>query len=235
MLLELKEIKVHYDGLEAVKGVSMNVAEGEIVAVLGANGAGKSTILRAIVGLKAPTSGEIWFKGERIDRVAAQSIIRKGIALVPEGRKLFPYMSVHENLQIGAYARKDKDIDKDIDEMYEHFPILRERRKLDAESLSGGEQQMAAIARALMAKPGLLLLDEPTLGLSPLVRAEIPKIVRDINQKRGVSILLVEQNARLALRLASRAYVLETGTISLEGDTETLLSDERIKRVYLAG
>jgi len=235
MLLELKEIKVHYDGLEAVKGVSMNVAEGEIVAVLGANGAGKSTILRAIVGLKAPTSGEIWFKGERIDRVAAQSIIRKGIALVPEGRKLFPYMSVHENLQIGAYARKDKDIAKDIEEMYEHFPILRERRSLDAESLSGGEQQMAAIARALMAKPDLLLLDEPTLGLSPLVRAEIPKIVRDINQKRGVSILLVEQNARLALRLASRAYVLETGTISLEGDTETLLSDERIKRVYLAG
>lgn len=235
MLLELKEIKVHYDGLEAVKGVSMNVAEGEIVAVLGANGAGKSTILRAIVGLKAPTSGEIWFKGERIDRVAAQSIIRKGIALVPEGRKLFPYMSVHENLQIGAYARKDKDIAKDIEEMYDHFPILRERRSLDAESLSGGEQQMAAIARALMAKPDLLLLDEPTLGLSPLVRAEIPKIVRDINQKRGVSILLVEQNARLALRLASRAYVLETGTISLEGDTETLLSDERIKRVYLAG
>ncbi len=235
MLLELKEIKVHYDGLEAVKGISMNVAEGEIVAVLGANGAGKSTILRAIVGLKAPTSGEIWFKGERIDRVAAQSIIRKGIALVPEGRKLFPHMSVHENLQIGAYARKDKDIAKDIEEMYEHFPILRERRSLDAESLSGGEQQMAAIARALMAKPDLLLLDEPTLGLSPLVRAEIPKIVRDINQKRGVSILLVEQNARLALRLASRAYVLETGTISLEGDTETLLSDERIKRVYLAG
>ena len=234
MLLELKEIRVHYDGLEAVKGVSMSVAEGEIVAVLGANGAGKSTILRTIVGLKAPASGEIWLKGERIDKASVQSIVRRGITLVLEGRRLFPYMSVHENLKIGSYARKDKDIDKDIEEMYERFPILRERRNLDAQVLSGGEQQMAAIARALMAKPDLLLLDEPTLGLSPLVRAEIPRIIRDIN-KRGVSILLVEQNARLALRLAHRAYVLETGTISLEGDAETLLSDERVKRVYLAG
>lgn len=234
MLLELKEIRVHYDTLEAVKGISLSVAEGEIVALLGANGAGKSTIMRTIAGLKAPTSGEIWYRGERIDGLPPQDIVRRGIALVPEARRLFPFMSVHENLKIGAYKRKDGDIEKDIEEVYQHFPLLKERRGLDAQALSGGEQQMLAIARALMARPDLLLLDEPTLGLSPLVRAEIANIITDINQ-RGVSVLLVEQNARLALRLAHRGYVTETGRISLEGSAQELLSDEQVKRIYLAG
>lgn len=234
MLLELKEIRVHYDTLEAVKGVSLSVAEGEIVALLGANGAGKSTIMRTIAGLKAPTSGEIWYKGDRIDGLSPQDIVRRRIALVPEARRLFPFMSVHENLKIGAYKRKDRDIEKDIEEVYQRFPILKERRSLDAQALSGGEQQMLAIARALMARPDLLLLDEPTLGLSPLMRAEIANIITNINQ-RGVSVLLVEQNARLALRLAHRGYVTETGRISLEGTAQDLLSDEQVKRIYLAG
>lgn len=234
MLLELKEIRVHYDTLEAVKGISLSVAEGEIVALLGANGAGKSTIMRTIAGLKAPTSGEIWYKGDRIDGLSPQDIVRRRIALVPEARRLFPFMSVHENLKIGAYKRKDRDIEKDIEEVYQRFPILKERRSLDAQALSGGEQQMLAIARALMARPDLLLLDEPTLGLSPLMRAEIANIITNINQ-RGVSVLLVEQNARLALRLAHRGYVTETGRISLEGTAQDLLSDEQVKRIYLAG
>lgn len=234
MLLELKEIRVHYDTLEAVKGISLSVAEGEIVALLGANGAGKSTIMRTIAGLKAPTSGEIWYKGDRIDGLSPQDIVRRRIALVPEARRLFPFMSVHENLKIGTYKRKDRDIEKDIEEVYQRFPILKERRSLDAQALSGGEQQMLAIARALMARPDLLLLDEPTLGLSPLMRAEIANIITNINQ-RGVSVLLVEQNARLALRLAHRGYVTETGRISLEGTAQDLLSDEQVKRIYLAG
>jgi branched-chain amino acid transport system ATP-binding protein len=234
VLLELKEIRVHYDTLEAVKGISLSVAEGEVVALLGANGAGKSTIMRTIAGLEAPTGGEIRYKGNRIDGLSPRDIVGRGIALVPEARRLFPFMSVHENLRIGAYKRKDGDIERDMEQVYQRFPILKERRSLDARALSGGEQQMLAIARALMARPDLLLLDEPTLGLSPLVRAEIANIITDINH-RGVSVLLVEQNARLALRLAHRGYVTETGRISLEGSAQELLSDEQVKRIYLAG
>ncbi len=235
MLLKIKDLKVHYQKVEAVKGVSMEVEEGSIVTFIGANGAGKSTILRTISGLKNPTSGEIWFKDKRIDKKAPQDIVKAGIAQCPEGRRVFPYMSVLENLMMGAYTRKDKDgIKKDLESVYRHFPRLKERVKQAAGTLSGGEQQMLAMGRALMAGPKLMLLDEPSIGLSPLLVQEIAKIIKEINAD-GVSIVLVEQNATMALRLAQKGYVLETGRVALEGPAKDLLVDQHVKAAYLGG
>jgi len=235
MLLEVKDLRVHYGRAEALKGISINIDEGAIVTLIGANGAGKTTTLRTISGLKAPTSGEIWFQGERIDRMPAHHIVKLGIAHIPEGRAVFAPMTVLDNMKMGAYLRKEKrQIARELDIMFEHFPVLRERRGQQAGSLSGGEQQMLAIARGLMASPKLLLMDEPSLGLSPILVKEVSSIIRDINQS-GISIILVEQNARMALRLAKKAYILEVGSIALEGSAEELANDERVKKAYLGG
>ncbi len=235
MLLEIKALRVHYGRAEALKGISLNIDEGAIVALIGANGAGKTTTLRTISGLKAPTSGEIWYQDERIDGIAAHRIVKLGIAHIPEGRIVFAPMTVLDNLLMGAYLCKDKyQIASDLDNIYEHFPVLKERRKQLAGSLSGGEQQMLAIGRALMSRPKLLLMDEPSLGLSPILVEEVGKIIGDIN-KAGIGIILVEQNARVALRLAHKAYVLEVGNIVLEGDAKELANDEHVKKAYLGG
>ena len=234
-MLEIKSLRVHYGKAEALKQISMKVDEGAIVTLIGANGAGKTTTLRTISGLKSPTSGEIWFKGKRIDGNAVNEIVKMGIAHIPEGRMVFAPMTVFDNLRMGAYLRKDKHgIAKDIEGMYDHFPILKERRGQQAGRLSGGEQQMLAIARALMAKPKLLLMDEPSMGLSPLLVEEVGNIITNIN-KSGISIMLVEQNARMALELANKAYILEVGGIVLQGNTQELANNERVKKVYLGG
>jgi branched-chain amino acid transport system ATP-binding protein len=233
MLLEIKNLWVNYGGSDILKGISFEVEEGSIVTYLGNNGAGKSTTLRAICGLKHPASGEIWFNGKRIDGKLPEDIIKLGLGHVLEGRALFPYMSVMENLILGAYLQKNrKEINGSLEEVYTHFPRLKERLRQQARTLSGGEQQMLAIARALMGKPKLLLLDEPSLGLSPLMIQEIGKIIQEI-QKRGTSVLLVEQNVRLALGIAQTGYVLETGEIVLSGDAKILLNDPQVKRAYL--
>ena len=235
MLLELRNVRVHYEWVEALKGVSMSVEEGEVVTLIGANGAGKSTTMRAISGTKSLTAGEVWYQGHRVDGQPPQRIVAMGIAQVPEGRRVFPFMTVLENLQLGAYTRNDrKQINADLDEIYTHFPVLKDRRRQAAGSLSGGEQQMVAIGRALMSKPKLLLMDEPTLGLSPLLVQETGRIIQHINSL-GVSIMLVEQNARMALKLARRGYVLETGNVVLEGQCQELLANEQVKRAYLGG
>jgi len=235
MLLELREIRVHFGRVEALKGISLGVEQGKIASLVGANGAGKSTTLRAICGLKPPTSGEIWFEGERIDGMPARKIVERGITLVPEGRRIFPQMMVLENLQMGAYLRKDRrGVSRDLEEVFDSFPILKARRKQRAGSLSGGEQQMLAIGRALMAKPRLLLMDEPTLGLSPLMCNEIAKTIARINQS-GTTVLLVEQNVRLAFAVAQKGYVLEIGSIVLEGDTKDLVNSEHVRKAYLGG
>ena len=233
MLLEIKDLRVHYGKAEALKGISLSVDEGAIVALIGANGAGKTTTLRTLSGLKVPTSGEIWFQGKRIDGMPAHDIVQLGIAHIPEGRIVFAPMTVLDNLRMGAYLRKDKhQIAKDLETMYQHFPVLRERRGQHAGSLSGGEQQMLAIGRALMASPKLLLMDEPSMGLSPILVEEVGNIIRDINEG-GIGIILVEQNARMALGLANKAYILEVGSITLEGDAKELANDERVKTAYL--
>jgi len=233
MLLEIKALRVHYGKAEALKGISLSVDEGAIVALIGANGAGKTTTLRTMSGLKVPTSGEIWFQGKRIDAMPAHDIVKLGIAHIPEGRIVFAPMTVLDNLRMGAYLRKDKhQIARDLDIMYERFPVLKERHKQLAGSLSGGEQQMLAIARALMTRPKLLLMDEPSMGLSPILVEEVGNIIRDINEG-GIGIILVEQNARMALGLANKAYILEVGSITLEGDAKELANDERVKKAYL--
>jgi branched-chain amino acid transport system ATP-binding protein len=233
MLLEVNDLVVHYGGVIAVGGVSFQVPEGAVVSLIGANGAGKSTILRTISGLKAPTTGDLRFQGHSIAGSTPHALVHLGIAHVPEGRHLFPKMTVRENLLMGAYLQPDwQETAKMLAMVFEHFPQLRERLSQRAGSLSGGEQQMLAIGRALMARPKLLLLDEPSLGLSPLMTAEIGRIIREINQ-RQVSIVLVEQNARLALTLGHHGYVLETGQIVLQGHTSDLLADDRVKRAYL--
>ena len=235
MLLETRNLRVFYGRAEAIKGVSIGVAEGSVVSIVGANGAGKTTILRTLSGLKKPTSGEIWFEGKRIDGQPAYAIVKLGIAHIPEGRIVFAPMTVLDNLRMGAYLRENRDeILSDLEAMYRHFPVLKKRNRQSAGSLSGGEQQMLAIARALMARPKLLLMDEPSMGLSPKLVAEVGNIIRDIHQ-RGVSIILVEQNARLALRLSDKAYVLEIGRITLEGDAKELAKDERVRKAYLGG
>jgi branched-chain amino acid transport system ATP-binding protein len=235
MLLSVKEIKTFYGKLEAVKGVSLEVDEGEIVTLLGANGAGKTTVLKAISGLKLPTSGEVWFSGQRIDRSQATQIVRMGISHILEGQRVFRDMTVESNLTLGAFVRNDREgIKADLQEVYRHFPILKERKRQNAGSLSGGEQQMLAISRALMSKPRLLLMDEPSIGLSPLMVNEIASIIRTIN-KQGISVLIVEQNAAIALRLADRGYVMETGKLVLGASRNELLNDERVKKAYLGG
>ncbi len=233
MLFEIKDLRVRYEGAEVLKGISLELEDGEIVTLIGSNGAGKTTTLRTISGLKTPTAGEIWFEGRRIDQMSPQDVVRIGIIHVPQGRELFPYMSVSENLRLGAFLRKDRNkIKNDLANLLEHFPRLRERSRQQAGTLSGGEQQMLAIACALMGNPRLLLLDEPSSGLSPIMVKEIGKIVSDINQS-GTSILLVEQNARLALGLANRGYVLETGEIVLHGKAKELMHSEHVKKAYL--
>jgi branched-chain amino acid transport system ATP-binding protein len=235
MLLEIKDLKVHYGMAEALKGISVFIHEGSIITLIGANGAGKTTTLRAVSGLKKPSSGEIIFEGKRIDGMPVHHIVKMGIAHIPEGRMLFAPMTVLDNLKIGAHRRKDKDgIAKDLDNIYIHFPILKARLRQLAGSLSGGEQQMLATARALMAKPKLLLMDEPSMGLSPLMVGQVGKIIKDINQD-GVSIMLVEQNARMALNLANRAYILELGSIFLEGNARELADNDNVKKAYLGG
>lgn len=235
MLLEIKDLSVHFGRAEALKGISLNVEEGAIVALIGANGAGKTTTLRTISGLEAPTSGQIRFEGKRIAGVPAHNIVKSGIAHIPEGRIVFAPMTVIDNLKMGAHLNNNKrQVADDLEKMYEYFPILKERRKQLAGSLSGGEQQMLAVARALMANPKLLLMDEPSMGLAPLLVEEIARIIREIN-KNGISIVLVEQNARMALNLANRAYILEVGKITLEGDAKTLIHDERVINAYLGG
>jgi len=230
----MKDLRVHYGAVEAVKGISLSVEEGSIVTLIGSNGAGKTTVMRTISGLNRPTSGEIWFKGQRIDGTSPQAIVKMGIAHVPEGRRVFPFMSVWENLMLGAFTRPRRAALKDdLEEVFTHFPVLKARAKQEAGTLSGGEQQMLAMGRALMAKPSLLLLDEPSLGLAPLMVAEIEEIVRTLNKTTGVTTLLVEQNARVALRLAHTGYVLEVGTVVLEGSSQELSEDEGVKRAYL--
>jgi len=235
VLLEVKDITVHYHKVDAIRNISIEVAEGNIITLIGSNGAGKSTTLRAISGLNHPTTGEIWLDGQRIDHFAPEKINKAGIAQVPEGRRVFPQMTVAENLEMGGFLRKDTDrINRDLENVFGHFPILKARQKQSAGTMSGGEQQMLAMGRALMSNPKLLLLDEPSLGLSPLMCVEIAKIIRDIH-KEGRTIVLVEQNARLALALAQKGYVLETGNIVLEGDSKELKENEQVKNAYLGG
>lgn len=235
MLLDVRDITVQYDKVTAVNRVSLQVMEGDIVTLLGANGAGKTTVLKAISGLKQPTSGEIWFSNQRIDKRQPWKIVRLGIGHVPEWRRLFRNMTVEDNLLMGAYTRKNReDSKRDLEEVYRHFPRLKERRKQKAYSMSGGEQQMLAIGRALMCSPRLLLLDEPSMGLSPVMVDEIAAIITTIH-KQGVSILMVEQNAAIALNLANRGYVMETGQIVLSGTNHELLKDNRVKQAYLGG
>ncbi|MGD0658338.1 MAG: ABC transporter ATP-binding protein [Syntrophorhabdales bacterium] len=235
MLLEIRELTVHYGSARALNRVSIAVDEGEIVALVGANGAGKTTTLRSVSGLLSPTSGEILFQGRSTKGLAVHDIVRLGIAHVPEGRGTLSPMTVFENLRMGAYLQKDKRrIARDLEAMYDHFPVLSKRRGQLAGNLSGGEQQMLAIARALMARPKLLLMDEPSMGLSPLMVEEVAGIVRDINE-RGMSIVLVEQNARMALDLCHRAYILEVGEVVLQGYGRDLAKDEAVNKAYLGG
>jgi branched-chain amino acid transport system ATP-binding protein len=235
LLLNVKNITVHYHKVAAIRDISIEVEEGTIVTLIGSNGAGKSTTLRAISGLNHPTTGEIWFEGQRIDRFPPEKVNRAGIAMVPEGRRIFPQMSVMENLEMGAFLRNDTDrMKEDLAGVFRHFPILKARQKQLAGTLSGGEQQMLAMGRALMSNPSLLLMDEPSLGLSPIMVMEIAKIIKDIHEE-GRTIVLVEQNARLGLGLAQKGYVLETGNIVLEGDAKELRENEEVKRTYLGG
>jgi branched-chain amino acid transport system ATP-binding protein len=232
-MLKVNEIYASYGPVVALRGVSVHVPEGGIVAILGANGAGKSSTLRAISGLVRISRGSIEFMGHRIDHLPPENIVQRGISQVPEGRQIFGELSVEENLRLGAYTRRDGDgVRKDTQLVYDYFPVLAQRRKQTALTLSGGEQQMLAIGRALMARPRLLLLDEPSLGLAPLVTREIFEIVRAINSE-GVTVLLVEQNARLALGIAQFGYVLETGVVALSDTSESLRENEDVRRTYL--
>jgi branched-chain amino acid transport system ATP-binding protein len=233
MILNIKNISLYYGKAMALDDVSIDIAEGAVVTMIGANGSGKSTVLRALSGLARISSGEIWFSGKRIDAANPTSIVKMGVVHVPEGRKLFPALSVMSNLELGASLRKDKaGIKKDLDEIFEHFPRLLERCNQSAGTLSGGEQQMVAIARGLMAKPKLLLLDEPSLGLSPIMVDELVPIIKNINQT-GVAVLLVEQNIGLALRVATKGYALQVGKVVLQGDIDIFKSSDVVKRAYL--
>ncbi len=232
MLLEVKGLEVGYGGIRAVKGIDLEVLEGELVCLIGANGAGKSTTLRAICGLLAPRAGAVRYAGADIAGVPIHELPRRGLVMVPEGRGIFPQLTVEENLAMGAFTRSDDGIAQDLEHQYERFPRLKERQTQTAGTLSGGEQQMLAIGRALMARPKLLLLDEPSMGLAPRLVAQIFGIVREI-AKQGVTILLVEQNARLALEVASRGYVMESGLITLAGEAKKLLADPKVREAYL--
>jgi branched-chain amino acid transport system ATP-binding protein len=233
MLLQVNNIHVHYGQVAALKGISLEVSEGDFVTLIGSNGAGKSTTLRAISGLDNPSSGEIIFDGKHIEKMSADQILKLGIAQVPEGRRVFKDLTVTENLRLGAFTRNDKaEIEKDLESVFDRFVRLRERKDQIARTMSGGEQQMIAIGRALMSRPRLLLLDEPSLGLAPVIVQDIARIMVDIN-KQGVSIVLVEQNAELALELARHGYVMETGTISLEGEASGLMDNDHVRKAYL--
>ena len=234
-MLEVKDINVYYGAIHAIKGISLSVEEGEIVTLIGANGAGKSTTLRTISGLLKPKTGEINFLNKNIAGMPAHKIVREGISQVPEGRRIFAEMTVLENLELGAFTRSDKDeIQNDFKMVFGRFPRLEERKSQLAGTLSGGEQQMLAMGRALMSRPKLLLLDEPSMGLAPLLIKEIFSIIVDIN-KAGTTVLLVEQNANMALSIANRAYVLETGRITISGDAKELAASEDIRKAYLGG
>ena len=235
IMLKIDNIHVYYGAIHALKGVSLEVHKGEIVTLIGANGAGKSTTLRTVSGLLAPKSGSISFLGENIAGMPAHEIVKHGISQVPEGRRIFAEMSVQENLEMGAFTRKDKaGVEKDFEIVYNRFPRLKERRKQQAGTLSGGEQQMLAMGRALMSHPKLLLLDEPSMGLAPLLIKEIFSIIEDINRE-GTTVLLVEQNANMALSIAHRAYVMETGRITLQGAAKELAASEDVRKAYLGG
>lgn len=234
-MLKIDNINVYYGAIHALKGISVEVNQGEIVTLIGANGAGKSTTLRTISGLLKPKSGQIVFEGQNIGGMAAQNIVKLGISQVPEGRRVFANMTVLENLELGAYLRSDsKEIKSDMDTVFSRFPRLAERKSQLAGTLSGGEQQMLAMGRALMSRPRILLLDEPSMGLAPLLVKEIFSIIKDINAT-GTTILLVEQNAHMALSIANKAYVLETGRITLSGDARELAESEEIRKAYLGG
>lgn len=234
-MLKIEDINVYYGAIHAIKGISMEVNEGEIVTLIGANGAGKSTTLRTVSGLLKPKSGKILFEGKDIAGKAAQNIVKTGISQVPEGRRIFANMTVMENLELGAFTRSDKaGIASDLKMVFARFPRLEERKSQDAGTLSGGEQQMLAMGRALMSRPRLLLLDEPSMGLAPLLIKEIFSIIQDIN-KTGTTVLLVEQNANMALSIATRAYVLETGRITLQGAAHELAASEAVRKAYLGG
>nr|WP_230424180.1 ABC transporter ATP-binding protein [Streptomyces radicis] len=230
-MLELRDLHVFYGAIEALKGVSLTVAEGEVVALLGGNGAGKSTTLKTASGMMAPRTGEVWLRGERVDGIKSHELVRFGIGHVPEGRRVFPRMTVLENLRMGAYRLRRPD-PADIDRVFTLFPVLAQRRKQVSGTLSGGEQQMLAIGRALMGKPELLLLDEPSMGLAPLIVQQIFEILKEINDQ-GTTLLLVEQNASQALQLADRGYVLETGSVVMADEASALLADPRIRAAYL--
>jgi branched-chain amino acid transport system ATP-binding protein len=232
VLLEVEQLVVRYGKIEAVKGVSIVVDEGEMVALIGANGAGKTTTLKTISGLHRPAGGSIRFGEARIDSLGPHQIVERGVSMVPEGRRIFPRMTVWENLQMGAYHRRDGGEGEDLDKVLALFPVLKERLKQLGGTLSGGEQQMLAIARGLMSRPRLLMMDEPSMGLAPLIAEKIFETIKEINDQ-GVSILLVEQNAQAALTSADRGYVLETGEISLAGEATALLSDEGVRKAYL--
>ena len=230
-ILKINDLKVNYGGIEAVKGISFDVPEGEIVTLIGANGAGKSSTLRSIVNLVKPASGTIEFNGENIAGLDTTSIVTKGITLVPEGRRIFPDLTVEENLKIGAYLRKD-DLSKDFERVYSLFPRLKERSWQAGGTLSGGEQQMLAVGRALMSNPKVIMMDEPSLGLAPLVVQDIFKIIKEVNNE-GITVLLIEQNANMALKVAHKAFVMETGKITMQGTGKELLENEEIKEAYL--
>ena len=233
-MLELKNLQTFYGNIQALKGVSIEISEGEIITLIGANGAGKTTTLMSVCGIVPPRTGEILFMGQPIHKLTPHLIVSLGISQVPEGRRIFPYLTVRENLDMGAFLRTDKDgIKQDMEYIFELFPILAERRHQAGGTLSGGEQQMLAISRALMARPRLLLMDEPSLGLAPLVVKQIFEIIRKVNAENNTTIFLVEQNANLALKVAHRGYVMETGRITLADSAEKLLADEKVKKAYL--
>ena len=232
-LLEIKDLEVYYGAINAIKGISFSVEQGEIIALIGANGAGKTTTLHTISGLIPAKNGSVLFNGKELTKTPAHKIVSMGMAHVPEGRRVFAQLSVYENLTLGAYTRKDKtEINESLERVYDRFPRLKERRTQLAGTLSGGEQQMLAMGRALMSKPTIVLMDEPSMGLSPLYVNEIFDIIQEIN-KSGTTVLLVEQNAKKALSIANRAYVLETGTISLSGDAHELMDNDEVKKAYL--
>ena len=232
-MLEIKDIEVYYGMIQAIKGISFEVNEGEVIALIGANGAGKTTTLHTITGLLSPKKGSVIFEGKDITKVPAHKIVSLGIAHVPEGRRVFAELTVYENLKMGAYTRKDKDeIEKTLEMVYKRFPRLEERKNQLAGTLSGGEQQMLAMGRALMSHPKIIVMDEPSMGLSPILVNEIFDIIQEVS-KGGTTVLLVEQNAKKALSIADRAYVLETGRIVLDGDAKVLMNDDSIKKAYL--
>ena len=231
-MLKVSGISAHYGVIQALKDLSLEVHPGEIVAIIGANGAGKTTLLRNIIGLHKPSGGEVHFLGERIDQLRTEAIVPRGLVLVPEGRRIFPMQSVMDNLDLGSYTRSGPEVKKDLDYVFSLFPRLAERRRQAAGTLSGGEQQMLAVGRALMAAPKMLLLDEPSMGLAPILVKQIFDTIAEIN-KKGTTILLVEQNARMALKLANRAYVIETGSIVLSGKASELITNEEVIKAYL--